>query len=78
MPAYPVTRNWSASIAVTAGDYVQNKGHNNIHVCPISPAAEDDALELGPGEAVEIVNATQIFVATLTGTISRIGIARGF
>lgn len=77
MPAYPVTRNWSASIAVTAGDIVQNKGHNAIHVCPIDPPTEDDAVELQPGDGVKITDATEIFVATLTGTISRVGICGG-
>lgn len=78
MPAYPVTRNWSASIAVIAGDIVQNKGHNTIHVCPSSPPAEDDAIELAPGEGVGITDATEVFAATLSGTISRVAVIRGF
>ncbi|MCT4333718.1 hypothetical protein MU516_12665 [Paracoccus sp. YLB-12] len=77
MPAYPVSRTWSASIAVAAGDVVQNHGHNAIYVCPSSPADEGDAIQLAPGEGFQVTDATEIFAATLTGTISRVAVIRG-
>ncbi|WP_220269837.1 hypothetical protein, partial [Paracoccus lutimaris] len=50
MPAYTATDSWSAAITVAAGDIIQNTGHRVLLVCPVTPAADGDAVDLHPDQ----------------------------
>ncbi|RCW77124.1 hypothetical protein, partial [Paracoccus lutimaris] len=50
MPAYTATDSWSAAITVAAGDIIQNTGRRLLLVCPVTPAADGDAVDLHPDQ----------------------------
>lgn len=78
MPAYIATTDWSAAIPVAAGDVIQNTGRGTLLVCPITPAADGDAVFLipaTPGFAID--KATQIRVRSTSYHGGSFKIVRG-
>ncbi len=62
MPQHSVTDSYSAPITVAPGDAVQNTGRTMLYLCFVTPAGDDDAIELWPGKGLEIVTATSMRV----------------
>ena len=78
MPHYTVTAEWSNPIAVTAGDIVQLEGSAAILVCPVTPAADGDAVRLEPRDpGFAIDKATQIRVRAASWHRATFKIVRG-
>lgn len=77
MPIYSAGSDWSDPIEVVAGDVIQNKGNNDIHISVADPATPDDAVQIRPTKAIRIEAATEIRVATLGPWISRVAVIRG-
>ena len=62
MPLYPITNSYSDPITVAPGDAVQNTGRHMLFLCFATPADDDDAIELWPGQGLAISTATSMRV----------------
>ncbi|WP_028710864.1 hypothetical protein [Paracoccus pantotrophus] len=62
MPKYDATPTFGDPVPVQAGDIVQNTGSYMILICAITPAADEDAVEVRPNRGITISEATEIRV----------------
>ena len=79
MARYHVNQDWSAPIAIAAGDIVENRGQSRILLCAdIAAPSDDNALTLRPKEKRTVPKALTVVAKTVLRTSNNLFVISGF